>query len=150
MKKLFENFKKFLSENDYAGSHRPPSPESGSPLYDITLNGSYPKDVYSFNGKRWYGIGDGSDNSAWDKVFAAKDKPMTWITVWRAVPKGVKSEYINDGDWVTIDKKYAIQHGEHALNGEYKLLKTRVLARSLFTDGNSILEWGLWYGGVNK
>jgi len=49
---------------------------------------------------------------------------------------------INKGDWVTISRKYAVQHGKSALNGKYKILVKTVRAKDLYTDGNSIHEWG--------
>jgi len=142
MKKILKSWKTFLTEQEYYGTHRPPSPEDGAPLYDLTQNGIYPDDVYSSKGRSWYGVGDGSDNAAWDKVYAARGKPNAFVTIWRAVPKGINR--ISSGDWVTIDKQYAIDHGERSLNGDYEILKMRVLAKRLFTDGNSILEWGFW------
>lgn len=51
---------------------------------------------------------------------------------------------INSGDWVTISKSYAKDHGEHALNGKYRILSKKVKASQIFTDGNSIHEWGYW------
>jgi hypothetical protein len=33
---------------------------------------------------------------------------------------------INDGDWVAITKEYAVEHGEGALKGEYKILLLKV------------------------
>lgn len=49
---------------------------------------------------------------------------------------------INPGDWVTIYRPYAVEHGEGALNGQYKILTKTVTAKELFTDGNSLYEWG--------
>ena len=49
---------------------------------------------------------------------------------------------INSGDWVTIYRPYAVDHGRGALNGRYKVLSKTVVASQLFTDGNSIYEWG--------
>jgi len=51
---------------------------------------------------------------------------------------------IGPGDWVTIDRRYAVDHGEAHVGGKgkYKVLSKTVPASSLFTDGNSILEWG--------
>jgi len=48
---------------------------------------------------------------------------------------------INPGDWVTINREYAKLHGE-GLNGKYKIISKRVKASDIFTEGNSILEWG--------
>lgn len=49
---------------------------------------------------------------------------------------------INDGDWVTLSLKYARDHGKESLNNNYKIISKTVLAKHLYTDGNSILEWG--------
>lgn len=49
---------------------------------------------------------------------------------------------INDGDWVTISRNYAKQHGESELNGKYKILSKTVPAKKIYTDGNDIFEWG--------
>lgn len=49
---------------------------------------------------------------------------------------------INNGDWVTVSKMYAKQHGESNLNNNYKIVTKTVKASQLFTDGNSIFEWG--------
>jgi hypothetical protein len=50
---------------------------------------------------------------------------------------------INEGDWVTIWKPYANQHargfGRHG-----KVITKTVRADELWTDGNSIYEWGYW------
>ena len=49
---------------------------------------------------------------------------------------------INPGDWVTQNRDYAKSHGEGALNGKYKIISKTVPAKHLYTDGNSIHEWG--------
>lgn len=49
---------------------------------------------------------------------------------------------INNGDWVTLTKEYAIEHGESALYGKYKIISKVVSAKELFTTGDSIQEWG--------
>jgi len=49
---------------------------------------------------------------------------------------------INRGDWVAITRAYAKDHGEHALNGEYQIISREVRAADIFTNGDSIQEWG--------
>jgi hypothetical protein len=49
---------------------------------------------------------------------------------------------ISAGDWVTICRQYAVDHGHGALNGKFKILTKQVHARDLWTDGNSPHEWG--------
>lgn len=53
-----------------------------------------------------------------------------------------KTIRINNNDWVTINRAYAIEHGESNLNNQYKILSKQVKASELFTDGNSIHEFG--------
>lgn len=137
---LFYNLIAYAS--DYRIQHRAPGKDS-APLYDLTKNDVYPDDVYSINGPKYYGVGDGSDNKAWAIIFKAKNKPDAMIKIFRAVPKlSPPIEYINQGDWVTIDKSYAEMHGEGF--EEYDILHKIVPASSLYTDGNSILEWGYY------
>ncbi len=50
---------------------------------------------------------------------------------------------INDGDWVTINKSYAIEHGKSHLQNKYKILSKTVLAKQLYTNGDSIHEWAM-------
>jgi DNA polymerase III epsilon subunit-like protein len=49
---------------------------------------------------------------------------------------------INSGNWVTPIREYAVSHGRSHLNGKYKIVSKTVPAKHLFTDGNSIEEWG--------
>ena len=49
---------------------------------------------------------------------------------------------INPGDWITINKRYAISHGKSALRGNYRILSKTVPARHIYTDANSIHEFG--------
>ncbi len=48
---------------------------------------------------------------------------------------------IAPGDWVTINKAYADMHGQ-GLDGGYRVVKKMVPARTLYTNGDSIHEWG--------
>ena len=93
-----------------------------------------PADVYSSKGTRLYGIGNPEIDSQWfSAAYKAKGKPDAEITVYRAVPKGVKN--INSGDWVTTSKRYAQDHGESALNGEYEIVARKVKAKTLSSEG---------------
>jgi len=53
-----------------------------------------------------------------------------------------KGHGISSGDWVTIDRNYAKLHGESNLGGRYKIVSKTVPAKTLYTDGNDIFEWG--------
>lgn len=127
---------------EYHGEHEAPMADSGSPLYDVTANGHYPEDVYSHQGLRYYGTGEQSmDAQAHALITRMRGRPNGTLEVYRAVPKGVSGK-IARGDWVTPIRAYAVEHGQGALGGDYKIQKMTVRPRDLFTNGDSWLEWG--------
>ena len=127
---------------DYSGEHRAPQRDSGAPLDN--LKDVYPDDVYGPNAARYYGVasGDTTDKAAIRIIQATKGKPDAPVKVFRAIPKGIQSNEINPGDWITTMKSYAVQHGEGALGGDYKILEKTVPAGDLYTNGDSIFEFG--------
>ncbi len=128
------------SNPDYSGAHSAPDSETGAPLWDITKNGIYPKDVYQI-GYQYIDNSDPYERQALNIVYDYYKKPNRVITVYRSIPKSVKGG-INDGDWVTTIRKYATDHGHAALKGDFKISQKMVHARDLFTEGNSLFEWG--------
>ena len=126
--------------NEYQGEHRAPSPPDDSPLHD--LSDVYGDDIYSRNALRYFGTGGNvsDDKKAIEIIQKAKDNPNAMIDIYRAVPKGVTTK-INKGDWVTITKGYAEQHGLYF--DSHDIISMKVPARRLYNDGNSIQEWGL-------
>jgi len=128
----------FEDDEDYRIPHRAPMHDSGSPLYDVT--GTYPDDIYGPNGVQYYGTREPWDARSIHVIKICKGKPNQTVQIFRAVPKEVKSNTINPGDWVTASREYATQHGKGL--GKYKLLSKIVPAKTLFTNGDSIHEWG--------
>ena len=49
---------------------------------------------------------------------------------------------INPGDWVSISKEYAHDHGHEALKGKFKILSKTVKAHEVYTSGDSMHEQG--------
>ncbi len=188
---------------DYGGDHRPPGPDGGAPLNDLTGGGQvYPADVYSSDAARLYGHGEPSlDNGTMSIVRSFKDRPNALVTIYRAIPKKITNadllqkvtdqmarymargkvpdgeskagwydrahaererlrslppeepgakDTINPGDWVTVNRQYAKEHGESALNGEYKIISKKVKAKEVFTNGDSIHEYGYFPEGSVK
>lgn len=136
---------------DYRGQHEAPGPGYGMPLHDTT--DVYPKDFYGPNGFDYYAnFGGGYDRKAYNTAVRLKGDPEAHVWIHRAVPTAVYkaamktdaplAQLIKKGDWVTPTKEYAQDHGEGALNGDYKIASKRVKAKEVFTDGNSIHEWG--------
>jgi hypothetical protein len=127
--------------DEYAGTHQAPSMDYGTTIDDLAQ--MYPEDIYSPQGLQYYGNQrNATDVESYKKLMAVKGKPNKIVTVYRAVPKGV--EGINKGDWITLSKKYAKDHGEAALNGEYDILKTTAKAKDIVTDANDLNELGYW------
>jgi hypothetical protein len=128
---------------DYGMQHRPPMSNSGAPLYDLTGKGSiYPSDIYSNQAVQYYGTGDNAlDYKTFNIANKFKNNPDAELEIYRAIPKNIKSS-INSGDWVTINKDYAKQHGNSILGGDYKIVKKKVKAKDIYTSGDSIHEWG--------
>jgi hypothetical protein len=128
---------------DWQDEHRPPSAEDGAPLHDLTGDGViYPDDVYSANGPRYYGTGNAAlDKQAFRIASMAKSNPDFDVMVFRAVPKNVDAE-IRPGDWIAITRGYAQDHGESRFDGDYKIISKMVKAKDIYTNGDSIQEWG--------
>ena len=140
-RELVERIKR-NSGSQYMGLHRPQG-AGAAPLHDLTGAGTiYPDDVYSENAVQYYGTGDPAlDRRSMSIAHSYKNKPDAKVTIFRAVPSNA-GDTINTGDWVTINKNYAEQHGESALRGDYKIIQKQVKARDIFTNGDSIHEWG--------
>lgn len=137
----------FSVTESYKGIHKAPGPGRGAPLHDIT-NEIYPDDIYTLPvelAARFYGVGEFiSDLKVMKMVRKYHNKPSEMVIVYRAVPNSEDITEINPGDWVTIYRPYAKLHGEGPLSGDYKIISLEVLASSLYTDGNSIYEWGYY------
>jgi len=126
-------------EDDYRGEHSAPSSSGDAPLYNLTINGIYPEDVYSSVGYSYYGD---DDSESFYQCMAYKGRPNKPITIYRAVPADLIRPKINVGDWVTTSRAYAKEHGVSNLKNKYKIITKSVFARDLYTEGNSLAEWG--------
>ena len=144
-KKTEQQAPRYSVENapEYKASHRPPNMENGAPLHDVTKGGEiYPADIYSPKGLQYYGTGqDRADRESLNVIKNTKNKPDATVTMYRAVPKDSSINTINTGDWVTLSKTYAKEHGESALDNNYKIISKQVKANQLFTNGDSINEY---------
>jgi len=141
------NDARILYQEDYQMDHLAPAKEEGkSSLDDVSF--SFGEDIYSSNAINLYKQGDYKENKeSIDAINKYKNKPNAKVTVYRAVPVNVKAEII-PGDWITLSKEYANIHGRSFLKGQYKLLTKKIPASEIYTDGNSIHEWGWDDGSV--
>lgn len=130
-----------IKDVSYRGSHTAPSSEFGAPLYDLSQ--MYPADVYSAKAAQYYGSGNKrADIEAFNLAKRVRGNPDAEVTIYRAVPKNADISNINAGDWVTLTKDYAKGHGESVLRGDYKILSQKVKAKELWTNADSIQEFG--------
>jgi hypothetical protein len=89
--------------------------------------GTLPEGVDKKNKSSWY-----------DQITDQRDALSAEIA---ANPNASKPT-IGTGDWVTINRAYAAQHGESALNNKYRIISKKVPAKHLFTSGDSPHEFG--------
>lgn len=83
---------------------------------------------------------DADPNDSWDEHYSKLKSQYEHEL--RNEPIGEKPVKINSGDWVSISRKYAMDHGRDNLGGNFKIISKTVPARHLYTDGNSFAEWG--------
>ena len=121
----------------YQGGH---TPHDGAPLHDMSSEGYYPEDFYGSKGPHIYG---GHSDIGMQDVRTAqgyRGQPEKPVTIYRAVPKGVKD--INPGDWVAINRQYAQEHGESHLDNKFHILRKTVPAKHIVNPGDSPSEFG--------
>lgn len=128
---------------DYRMEHQAPTrdvDDYNAPLFK--MDSVYPDDIYSNKARQYYGDGfPTADAQSLAKINLSRSQPEKMVTVFRAVPNEVKANTLNNGDWVTLSESYAKQHGER-FDGGYKIIEERVPAKTLYSDGNSINEFG--------
>lgn len=126
--------------SDYVGQHQAPTRGGGAPAFNLAGD-IYPDDIYSSKAVQYYGTGsDTMDEETMRLLQSLRGSPDADVTIYRAVPRGVDN--LNAGDWVTVNKQYAKDHGESALGGDFDVIEKNVKARDIFTNGDSIHEFG--------
>lgn len=123
----------------YRDSHLAPDAEGG-------VSGSQISEVYpELNNRDFtenYGDGFKYDAKTVKIIREMQKNPDADVTIYRTVPKDIDVNSINFGDWVALTKDYADEHGKARFDGQYKIIEQVVKASDLYTDGNSIHEWG--------
>jgi hypothetical protein len=128
------------SDTTYRMQHQAPGRDGGIPATNIEegmADATDPKLQMAI-----YGTGDDiSDRETFAVLNQIQNDPDAMVTIYRAVPGDVNT--INPGDWVTLSENYANQHKNFYLANENgKVIAVQVRAGDLFTDGNSINEFG--------
>ena len=129
---------------DYGMAHRPMTVEGGAArLHDLTS--AFDDTIYGKAAVQNYGTGVPALDREAVRIFQqVRNKPDAMVTVYRAVPKDAKQTAMNPGDWISVSKQYAMEHGEGALGGNYKIVAQKVPAKHLTTNADSILEQGYY------
>jgi hypothetical protein len=120
---------------EYRMQHQAPVSEDDASMHD--LEKAMP-DFYKRSGD--YRTGSKLDWATLDILRRVKDDPEQQVKVYRAVPINA-SNTINYGDWVTVNKQYAEDHGEGMPEG-FKVIEGAAAAKDLKTNGDSIHEFG--------
>ena len=128
------------ADNSYRMEHGAPENDGFSkPIHDMTA--IYPADFYE-KGAEYYGSYSGFDAEAMMKLRKVKGKPEARIWMYRAVPADVKGDDFRNGDWITITRDYAQEHGKDNISGPYRIIAKAVLAKDVYTNADSIQEYG--------
>lgn len=82
-----------------------------------------------------------ADDETVRQLHAAVADPRAIVRIYRAVPPAFLE--INPGDWVTLSRAYAHQHGyQDDPGGDWPIVYADVPATSVWTDGNDPSEYG--------
>ncbi len=133
-----------MTREEERGIHRPMTVEGGAArLYDLTP--AFGEEIYSENAIRYFGTGeDILDNQTMKVLKSLRNRPEVDVTVYRAIPEDASLVKLRSGDWVTVNRKYAEQHGERTLDGKYKIIEEKVKAKDLTTNADSFHEQGYY------
>ena len=106
--------------------------------------------IYSSKAVYYYGEGRDYDDKAIRVIQSARNNPEKSIKIYRAVPKNIKDSRVRNGDWVAIVREYAEEHGERMFDEDYGIIENTVPAKYLYTNGDSINEFGYDNGNPNE
>lgn len=98
----------------------------------------------------YYGEGREYDRKSISVIKSARNNPDKMIKIYRAVPTTVKDTRMRNGDWVAITKEYAEEHGGRVLDNDFRIIENTVPAKYLYSNGDSINEWGYDNGNQNE
>ncbi len=143
--------KGYVQDDSWKMDHTAPNSNDGYSNSMDKIDRSYGSDgsIYSNKAVYYYGEGRNYDYKAISVIKSAKDNPEKMITVYRAVPNNITENRVRNGDWVAIVKEYAIEHGDRTLEN-YRIIENQVPAKHLYSNGDSINEWGYDNGNSSE
>lgn len=131
------------SVGDYGGRHQTQSPDSGYGVWaDNLMDGSMLPDDwvqhpdYYTGFRQWVG-------PVVRALQGVQGNPNGMLTIYRALP--AEQQIIENGNWVTLSKEYAIDHGESgnacAVGGKWHIISATVSAHQVAFGGDDLMEW---------
>lgn len=140
-----KNNEKKQNKEEYMMAHRPT--ESGITADDLTnqnVEAPMPSDFYDAD--KYFNMDDEATRECVEAVSKVRGDPNAKIKIYRATV----GDSINDGDWVTLSKKYAETHNEHSLEGKGRILEMEVSVKDIQFAGDDIREWGYFPKGSKQ
>ena len=129
-------------EGDYRMSHQPS--DDGPRAFDLTEDGggdwSMPSDVYD-NPNLYTGADATVRKETMEQLERVRGNPDGLVTVYRYAPEGREFEV---GNWVSLSRTYAQQHGESNPTPGGTVQSMQVPAREVRFAGDDLAEFG-WH-----
>lgn len=133
-----ENVKDLNSGVEYRGKHQIINPITTAD--NLIGNGAAPEDLF-LHMNDYHDLSDIATKESYRVLKTIQGNPDAEVTIYRSVPHGI--DKINDGDWVTLSKTYAKEHGLHETDAtkDLPVISTRVKAKDIGWDGNDLNEF---------
>ena len=164
------SFEDFVdSKGDFRDAHSAPSKDDNQTEDKLDSGGDFsllevskgfhnqPDDYFDPQvGARYYGYNTKEGKQSFTAISniirgVKTGKENQTITTYRAVPKGVDVDTLQDYDWVSFSKDYTKSHGNSRFGlKEFKIIEQEVPITDLWWDGNDINEWGYDTGNTEK
>jgi hypothetical protein len=130
-------------DGSYRMSHQPS--EVGPRAHNLTEDGGEGEyltdDVYA-HPERYSGAGATVVKETMAQLKQAKGNPDAIVTIHRWAPEG---NAIESGNWVSLSKTYAEQHGESNSSGKVgSVISLEVPAKTIRFAGDDLAEFGYW------
>ena len=135
-------------DTSYRMQHEAGGPDGAARLDDMTKGGEvYPDDFYGPDGLKYYGNANSPvDQESYKIISEVAGDPDATVTIYRAVPDDDGISTINPGDFVSLSRSYAEDHGStgYGSDGQSpgKVIEMDVRVSDIYNDGNSINEFG--------
>jgi hypothetical protein len=125
-------------DDDYRMQHQAPDADYGAPLHDVEnmMPGFYQHPEH-------YNFGEEDFHTSSGVIQKAHHDPDKMVHIYRSLPAEHAHKGIRPGDWVSTSKDYARGEGRMPdSKDDYPVIRARVPAKHLHTEGNSVHEWG--------